>query len=70
MTQDDIDELARSKQSLDTKAKEYNITVSRIQKYIGTLNAKCDHKYPDGRSAIPPDTYFCNVCNICGWSDL
>ena len=70
MTQEDIDELARSERSLTKMEEEYKGDVARINGYIRTLKAKCDHKYPDGKSAIPSDTTFCNVCSICHWSDL
>jgi hypothetical protein len=69
MTQDDINELARCHRSRDEAKIEYNAKIQRINDYIQTIYARCDHIHPDGRSSIVSGP-TCSACVICYWSDL
>lgn len=71
MTQDQIDAMQRASDAYHRKIPDsYKYQMEMVREKLDRLQAECDHKYPDGSSAIEGGIMFCSTCRICHWSDL
>jgi len=69
MTQDQIDEIKRLEDQKYRLWDRYKAEEESLRKRIRELDDRCDHKYPDGSSAVEGGM-FCSTCRICHESDM
>lgn len=70
MTQKQIEEIKKKRDYLYLEFDmEYRKKKDELQKELNKLEDKCDHKWPNGKSAIV-GSMFCNSCEICNWADM
>lgn len=63
-----LDEINELLVALKSEQKHHNLVVKTLEDAIEAARAKCDHKNPDGTTAIEVQI-FCNTCKICYWTD-
>lgn len=58
----EFDAIQKAKDSLDKREKRYYKKSIELEKH-------CNHRYANGKSACK-GSFLCNICEICGWTDL
>lgn len=70
MKQFEIDEIKKKRDYLYIEFdEECERKREKLQKELNKLEDKCDHKWPDGKSAIVGSMFY-NSCEICNWADM
>lgn len=71
MTKEQIDALEQLSMNVNVgmpRRHKFELNSARVQ--LNKLQDECDHKNPDGSSAIDETGMFMCVCTICGWNDM
>lgn len=69
MKQRHIDALSMINKEMDAIHVEFIEETERLSELKNAIWAQCDHRWPDGTSAII-STFTCDTCEICPWNDL
>lgn len=69
MNQADIDELHRLVGEKHDEIERHAKNMSEITGGIRAIRDRCDHRLPDGRSALEGG-FMMRQCIICYWNDL
>jgi hypothetical protein len=69
MNQAAIDRIKRAQKEVHDIPRRYREELRMARLILSEVDRNCDHKYPDGTSAVKGD-FFCSVCQICYENDM
>lgn len=67
MTQKAIDEIREAREALSAVFNKYKEEERELQAELNTRLQSCDHRYPDGTTAINEYQNMCVICRKSIW---